>query len=522
MARLFRSTYTTKNGDNTRSQHQTTKWYGEYVDLLDRTKRVALSTNRDSSRRALDSLVDALQQARSRVTVNPAGLPPIVRKTFLKALRESGHQGAMAESAAKPLANHVDDWRRAVLAKGATDKYVDLSVQRVEAILTGTKAIYWNEVDPNKVAEYLAERREHGLSIESSNHYTRRIKQFCRWMVKTQRATVNPLECLTLLNARTDRRHDRRPLTTEELTVLLRTTAECRTRHGLSGADRVLVYRLAVEAGLRATEIRSLMPRSFTFDAKPCTVTVSAAYSKHRREDVLPLRQPLADLMQGRTRSMDQNEKVFGMAKDHLSRMIKADLRDSGIPYRDDAGRVADFHSLRHTFITNLARGGVHPKIAQALARHSTITLTMDRYSHTVIGEQAEALNALPNLDEQPDQPATNRAVGTYDDSPIGPAEISAEYSAFFSAEQVGSARHGLSSVDTTTSSKSTHGQDRNGRNARKLGVKRRRVTPPDTEREWMGIEPTRRCVNNASTALKAAGPTRRPDTPGESPPIRR
>jgi hypothetical protein len=29
-----------------------------------------------------------------------------------------------------------------------------------------------------------------------------------------------------------------------------------------------------------------------------------------------------------------------------------------------------------------------------------------------------------------------------------------------------------------------------------------------------MGIEPTRGCVNNPSTALKAAGPTRRPDTP--------
>ena len=34
-------------------------------------------------------------------------------------------------------------------------------------------------------------------------------------------------------------------------------------------------------------------------------------------------------------------------------------------------------------------------KTAQALARHSTITLTMDRYSHSLIGEQAEALDVL-------------------------------------------------------------------------------------------------------------------------------
>jgi len=59
---------------------------------------------------------------------------------------------------------------------------------------------------------------------------------------------------------------------------------------------------------------------------------------------------------------------------------------------------VADFHSLRHTFISNLARGGVHPKVAQSLARHSTITLTMDRYSHTLVGEHADALAVLPDL----------------------------------------------------------------------------------------------------------------------------
>jgi hypothetical protein len=57
-----------------------------------------------------------------------------------------------------------------------------------------------------------------------------------------------------------------------------------------------------------------------------------------------------------------------------------------------------DFHALRHTFLTNLARSGVHPKVAQALARHSTITLTMDRYTHTVLEDQVKALAKLPDL----------------------------------------------------------------------------------------------------------------------------
>ena len=59
---------------------------------------------------------------------------------------------------------------------------------------------------------------------------------------------------------------------------------------------------------------------------------------------------------------------------------------------------MVDFHALRHTFVTNLARGKVHPKIAQALARHSTIALTMDRYTHTDLGEQADALKVLSSL----------------------------------------------------------------------------------------------------------------------------
>ena len=68
------------------------------------------------------------------------------------------------------------------------------------------------------------------------------------------------------------------------------------------------------------------------------------------------------------------------------------------LSYTNDAGRVADFHSLRHGFITNLVKSGASPKDAQALARHSTITLTMDRYVHVGISDIAGALERLPEL----------------------------------------------------------------------------------------------------------------------------
>jgi len=79
--------------------------------------------------------------------------------------------------------------------------------------------------------------------------------------------------------------------------------------------------------------------------------------------------------------------------------------RDTFLAYVDEAGRYADFYSLRHTFISNLAAGGVNPKTAKELARHSTISLTMDRYSHLLKGEAAAALDVLPDL-SGPAQPA--------------------------------------------------------------------------------------------------------------------
>ena len=55
-------------------------------------------------------------------------------------------------------------------------------------------------------------------------------------------------------------------------------------------------------------------------------------------------------------------------------------------------------HALRHTFITRLARSGVVPAVAKSLARHSTIVLTMDHYTHTLIGDERAALDRLPEI----------------------------------------------------------------------------------------------------------------------------
>jgi integrase len=79
----------------------------------------------------------------------------------------------------------------------------------------------------------------------------------------------------------------------------------------------------------------------------------------------------------------------------------------------DGSGRVVDLHALRHTFITRLARSGVAPAVAKSLARHSTIVLTMDHYTHTLIGDERAALDRLPQIRAGEPPRVATRATGT-------------------------------------------------------------------------------------------------------------
>jgi hypothetical protein len=73
--------------------------------------------------------------------------------------------------------------------------------------------------------------------------------------------------------------------------------------------------------------------------------------------------------------------------------------------YRDHAGLYADFHSFRHMYITSLDRAGISPKMAQTLARHSDIRLTLGVYTHVTVHDQTAAIESLPvppgNRDEE-------------------------------------------------------------------------------------------------------------------------
>ena len=58
-------------------------------------------------------------------------------------------------------------------------------------------------------------------------------------------------------------------------------------------------------------------------------------------------------------------------------------------------GEGFTFHSLRHTFASGLCNKREYPKVIQSLLGHSSITQTMDTYSHLMGGMGDEAVDGL-------------------------------------------------------------------------------------------------------------------------------
>jgi integrase len=67
-----------------------------------------------------------------------------------------------------------------------------------------------------------------------------------------------------------------------------------------------------------------------------------------------------------------------------LTRSFRDFMRRHGVPQ-------IRLHDLRHSHATHLLKAGVHPKIAQERLGHSTVSITLDTYSHVLPGMQDDA-----------------------------------------------------------------------------------------------------------------------------------
>ena len=128
---------------------------------------------------------------------------------------------------------------------------------------------------------------------------------------------------------------------------LLAVTKTGEKHHCLTGEQRALLYRLAIETGLRWSELRSLVKSFFDLDSDPPTVTLAAEAEKSRRGAVQAFSGELAADLTPYLALHLPNARAFPMRRVCGAEMLQRDMRAAGIPIEDDQGHVENLELLR-------------------------------------------------------------------------------------------------------------------------------------------------------------------------------
>lgn len=315
-----------------------------------------------------------------------------------------GIRDRFTEAAEKTMEEHLIAWQAIVEANGTTAKQAAAVRHGVEVLATcaGWKRI--TDIDQDSALLALARcqqpcpEKPKGRSAQTRNHFRSHLRQFVAWAVASGRLRSDPLGRLDRVDVSTDRRHDRRTPTDEEVAQLFEALEKPGTvaLRGMTGYQRALGYRVAMATGLRASELRSLTWGSFSLDGR--TVTLAASYSKRRREDTILLPPWLASMLKAWQAS--GGELWAGFPEIHPGQVLKSDLALAGIPYsvRSPGGveQYFDFHSLRHYFCTEVAHiASISPRTLLALTRHSSVELAMGVYGVTQQGDVRHAVDGM-------------------------------------------------------------------------------------------------------------------------------
>jgi integrase len=161
------------------------------------------------------------------------------------------------------------------------------------------------------------------------------------------------------------------------------------------------LYVLAITTGMRSGELLGLKWEDVDFRAGTLRVNrtvfngrVNAPKTSKSRRSIRLSRSALVALKNhGRTSEWVFCTSVGTPISVHNlhNRSWKPLLKKAGLLHKR-------FHDLRHTCATLLLTKGVHPKVVQELLGHSSISVTLDTYSHVLPNMQGPAADAMDDL----------------------------------------------------------------------------------------------------------------------------
>lgn len=313
----------------------------------------------------------------------------------------------------RPIEEHLAAHRDYLSSKGNVPAHIDSTIGKATeaAACCGWRTL--QDVTAESLDGFRRDLLDRGTSHVTVNRHTRACKQLTRWLTRSGKLAADPLLGVVMLNEQTDRRRVRGVFSDDELgrlfavaqsksvTTPARFNSEGRqTDNGrtfnIPGRD--VLYRLAASTGLRLGEIRSLKVSDFRLDEQSPVVLLPAKASKRGTLDVQPLPADLVCELRTVFATMHPSTQPWCKLPSGMAQIIAADCSAAGIEALTPGGEIRDFHSLRGTYITRLAKANVPFATVQRLARHSTPTLTAKHYVSLGLVDTAAAVDLLPAI----------------------------------------------------------------------------------------------------------------------------
>jgi len=291
------------------------------------------------------------------------------------------------DSAKTPLKEHFEAYLADMAGRGRDGRNgrgAFLLSSRVEKLLSECG---WKASADITADSFVAWRARNDLAPKTANHYLQAVRGWLNWMVEVGRIKANPLRNVRKAEERGGKVRVRRAFSDDELRRLV-----------AGSGPRGIIYFTAARTGLRSDELRQLTWGDVTLDGGAPRFLVREHVAKSRREESVPLvSEVVEELRAYRPPHPSPADPVFPNGIPRASR-LKVDCERNGIAYRDASGRYADFHSLRYTFATFLARSGVSPRLTMKLMRHRDPATTAKVYTDDTLLMAEQVVKGLPAL----------------------------------------------------------------------------------------------------------------------------
>jgi len=311
----------------------------------------------------------------------------------------------------RPLSEHLAEFLGSLGSRNVSPRYRKLVRARLKSAFDGMGAKVIADLELARADQFLADLIEkQKKSVKTRDHYAMALRQFGLWLLDSDRCGRNPFHKLHGVATSADTTRERLALTSEQVQLLVaaaeeRPVAEYRKKHPQSlpetlarlarnGRHRGLLYLFAALTGLRRAECTGIRWADLQLVGET-SVTARAVTTKAKRREPLPLDQILARELLAWRKAVAQErggrvppatEPVFAVPK-NLTVQLRKDAKHAEIQLEDDHGRKLDFHALRATFATLLAKAGVPLQIGRGLIRHTDPKLTAKHYEKLALSD---------------------------------------------------------------------------------------------------------------------------------------